>query len=90
MSSKLKIAGVSKVEKSYEKEITFTRGDETYYAHLYWESGEGFELTFIDSENKRVAMPEWAVNWQEEEQDLLYEESLAYTLDELTDLELAE
>jgi hypothetical protein len=28
MSNELKISGTSKVEKSYEKQITFTRGEE--------------------------------------------------------------
>ena len=84
MSNELKISGTSKVEKSYEKQITFTRGEETYYATLYWESNEGFDLTFINADGKPVTTPEWAVDW-EEESELYYEESLSFILDQLTD-----
>jgi len=90
MSNELKISGTSKVEKSYEKQITFTRGGSTYYARLYWESGEGFDLTFTNAEGESITTPKWAVDWEEEEQDLTYEESLAFTLDQLTDEKLEE
>jgi hypothetical protein len=83
MSNELKISGVSKVEKSYEKQITFTRGEETYYATLYWESNDGFELAFVNADGKGIDTPEWAINWEEEEI-----ESLEFTLDDLTDAEL--
>jgi hypothetical protein len=83
MALELKISGVSKVEKSYEKQITFTRGEETYYAALYWESNDGFELVFVNSRGEGVDTPEWAINWEEEEI-----ESLEFTLDDLTDAEL--
>ena len=84
MSNELKISGTSKVEKSYEKQITFTRGEETYYATLYWESNEGFDLTFKNADNETVTTPEWAVDW-EEESELHHEESLTFILDQLTD-----
>jgi|LauGreDrversion4_1035100.scaffolds.fasta_scaffold657130_2 hypothetical protein len=90
MSKELKISGVSKEERSYEKQITFTRGGSTYYARLYWESGEGFDLTFTNAEGESITTPKWAVDWEEEEQDLTYEESLAFTLDQLTDEKLEE
>jgi hypothetical protein len=84
MSNELKISGISKVEKSYEKQITFTRGEETYYATLYWESNEGFDLTFKNADNETVTTPEWAVDW-DEESELHNEDSLAFILDQLTD-----
>ena len=90
MSKELKISGVSKEERSYEKQIAFTLGGSTYYARLYWESGEGFDLTFTNAEGESITTPKWAVDWEEEEQDLTYEESLAFTLDQLTDEELAQ
>ena len=84
MSKELKISGVSKEERSYEKQITFTRGGSTYYARLYWESGEGFDLTFTNTEGESITTPKWAVDW-EEESELHYEESLSFILDQLTD-----
>jgi len=84
MSNELKISGVSKEERSYEKQITFTRGGSTYYARLYWESGEGFDLTFTNAEGESITTPKWAVDW-EEESELHYEESLSFILDQLTD-----
>jgi hypothetical protein len=90
MSKELKISYVSKEERSYEKQIIFTRGDYTYYARLYWESGEGFDITFTNADGKGITTPKWALDWEEKEQDLMYEESLAFTLDQLTDEQLVE
>ena len=84
MSKELKISGVSKEERSYEKQITFTRGGSTYYARLYWESGEGCDLTLTNAEGESITTPKWAVDW-EEESELHYEESLSFILDQLTD-----
>jgi len=86
MSKELKISGVSKEERSYEKQITFTRGGSTYYARLYWESGEGFDLTFTNAEGESITTPKWAVDWEDNNDG----ESLAYVLDGLTDEVLEE
>ena len=87
MSNELKVSSTSKVEKSYEKQITFTRGEETYYATLYWESNEGYELVFVNSYGNAIDTPEWAVDWEEESNEF-HEDSLAFILDELTDAEI--
>ena len=90
MNPNIKIEGVSKVEQSYSKEISFTYKGEPYVVSLYWESGEGFEINFLTPERGAyMDTPDWAVNWDEEE-GLFYEESLVYTLDELTDIVLEE
>lgn len=79
----MNINGVSKIDKRYLKEITFTHDDKEYSVNLYWDSDEGFDVTFIDHKYNQIPMPDWAVNWEDTE-----EESLAFTLDELTDIVL--
>lgn len=87
MSNEIKISGTTKEEKSYEKHITFTRGEYTYYATLYWESNDGYDLTFVNADGERIDTPEWAVNWEDESEEF-NEESLESILDELTDVEI--
>jgi len=69
------IKGVTKQETAYSKNMTITYEGEEYEVLLYWSSWEGYELSFVDSDE-----PEWAINWEDNN-----EESLAYTLDSLTD-----
>ena len=74
------IEGVSKEEVSYVKEMTITYDGQQYEVLLRWDKWDGYELDFIGSDN-----PEWAINWEDNN-----EESLAFTLDGLTDEVLEE
>jgi hypothetical protein len=69
------IEGVSKQETSYAKEMTITYDGQQYEVLLRWNNWDGYELDFINSDE-----PEWAIEWEDNN-----EESLAYTLDGLTD-----
>ena len=69
------IEGVSKEETSYAKEMTITYDGQQYEVLLRWNNWDGYELSFVGSDE-----PEWAVEWEDNN-----EESLAYTLDSLTD-----
>jgi len=69
------IEGVSKEETSYAKEMTITYDGQQYEVLLRWNNWDGYELDFINSDE-----PEWAIEWEDNN-----EESLAYTLDSLTD-----
>jgi len=69
------IEGVSKQETSYAKEMTITYDGQQYEVLLRWNNWDGYELDFINSDE-----PEWAIEWEDNN-----EESLAYTLDSLTD-----
>jgi hypothetical protein len=69
------IEGVSKQETAYSKSMTINYEGKEYEVLLYWSNWEGYELSFVGSDD-----PEWAVNWEDNN-----EESLAYTLDCLTD-----
>lgn len=74
------IEGVSKEEVSYVKEMTITYDGQQYEVLLRWDKWDGYELDFINSDT-----PEWAVEWEDN-----CEESLAFTLDGLTDEVLEE
>jgi hypothetical protein len=69
------IEGVSKEEVSYVKEMTITYDGQQYEVLLRWDKWDGYELDFINSDD-----PAWAVEWEDNN-----EESLAFTLDGLTD-----
>ena len=69
------IEGVTKQETAYTKLMTLTHEGEQYEVLLHWNNWDGYEIDFINSDE-----PEWAINWEDNS-----EESLAYTLDGLTD-----
>jgi hypothetical protein len=69
------IESVLKQETAYSKSMTINYEGKEYEVLLYWNSWDGYELSFEGSDD-----PEWAVNWEDNN-----EESLAYTLDCLTD-----
>lgn len=76
----IEISALSKEETSYDKEIIFTYEGQDYRVSLHWDKWDGYDLTFTEVEE-----PDWAINWEEGN-----EESLAYTLDGLTDEMLEE
>jgi hypothetical protein len=69
------IEGVSKEETSYAKEMLITYDGQQYEVLLRWNNWDGYELSFVGSDE-----PEWAIEWEDNN-----EESLAFTLDSLTD-----
>ena len=71
----MEIKGISKDETAYAKEMTISYEGEEYEVLLRWDNWDGYDLTFTNSNE-----PEWAINWEDNN-----EESLAYTLDCLTD-----
>jgi hypothetical protein len=71
----IKINGIVKEDTAYDKEITFTYEGEDYSVTLHWDKWDGYDLSFTD-----IDEPEWAINWEDSN-----EESLAFTLDGLTD-----
>jgi hypothetical protein len=77
----IKIKATTKEETAYDKRITFEREGVEYSVLLHWDSSDGYELNFLDAGNF-IPDPDWASEWQENPGD---EESLEYTLDNLTD-----
>ena len=71
----MEIEAISKSETAYSKEIIFSYEGERYKVDLYWNNQDGYDIDFVGSDE-----PEWASNWEDNN-----EESLAYTLDTLTD-----
>jgi hypothetical protein len=69
------IEDVTKQETAYTKSMTVNYEGEQYEILLYWNNWDGYEIDFINSDE-----PEWAINWEDNN-----EESLAFTLDGLTD-----
>lgn len=71
----IEIKGIVKEETAYDKEITFTYEGQEYAVCLHWDKWDGYDLTFTE-----VAEPEWAINWEDNN-----ENSLCFVLDDLTD-----
>jgi hypothetical protein len=71
----MEIKGVTKEETAYGKEMTISYEGQEYEVVLHWDKWDGYDVRFINAEE-----PEWAINWEDNN-----EESLAYTLDNLTD-----
>lgn len=76
----MEIETISKSETAYSKEIIFSYEGERYQIDLYWNNQDGYDIDFVGADE-----PEWATNWEDNN-----EESLAYTLDTLTDQTLEE
>jgi hypothetical protein len=79
---KIEIASATKEETAYDKWIIFNYEGQEYSVLLHWDKWDGFDLQFTESEfrSKWIDDPEWAVNWEDNN-----EQSLAYTLEELSD-----
>ena len=73
------IKQASKETTAWAKEITFEREGKEYSVTLYWDSYDGYDITF---KNKHNGTPEWAAMWEENNSN-----SLGYTLDELSETE---
>ena len=71
----MEIKGITKEETAYDKEMTISYEGQEYEVVLHWDKWDGYDLRFINSDT-----PEWAIDWDDNN-----EESLAYTLDGLTD-----
>jgi hypothetical protein len=74
------IESVLKQEMAYSKSMVINYEGKEYQVLLYWSNWEGYELDFIGLDE-----PEWAINWEDNN-----DESLAYTLDTLTDQTIEE
>jgi hypothetical protein len=75
----INIKDVSKEVTAWRKEITFEREGKEYSVTLYWDSYDGYDITF---KNKHNGTPKWA-------QDLIEvdngDENLYEMLDNLTE-----
>jgi hypothetical protein len=71
----IKIETIAKEETAFDKYVQFTYEGESYSALLHWDKWDGYDLTFTE-----IDEPEWAINWEDSN-----DESLAFTLDGLTD-----
>jgi hypothetical protein len=76
------ILSTGKTETAYDKRISFIYEGQEYLVDLHWDTHDGYDLSFTDTTAvyKFIPDPEWANDWTNE-----IGESLAYTLDELSD-----
>jgi hypothetical protein len=82
----IKVSSVKKEDTAWDKHIRLTYEDKEYLAILHWDKWDGYELiSFIDPSGKWIDTPEWAINWEENN-----EKSLNYVLDELSDEKIEE
>ncbi len=55
----IEVGAVLKTETAYDKDITFTRDGVEYRVILHWDSHDGYEATWLDSEARFMSSPEW-------------------------------
>ena len=65
----IEIGSILKTETAYDKDITFIREGVEYRVILHWDSHDGYEATWLDSEARFVSSPEW----QDDDQHRLWE-----------------
>lgn len=75
------IKQANKETTAWAKEIMFEREGKEYHATLYWDSYDGYDITF---HNKTNSTPEWAKNVYDYE-DSSGDENLYEILDNLTE-----
>jgi hypothetical protein len=83
MMSDLTIKEASKEVTAWSKDITFEREGKTYSVTLYWDSYDGYDITF---KNKTNSTPKWAKDLYDYE-DSNGDENLYEILDNLTEKE---
>jgi hypothetical protein len=83
MMSDLTIKSTSTTYTGYSKDITFEREGKTYSVTLYWDSYDGYDITF---KNKTNSTPKWAKDLYDYE-DSSGDENLYEILDNLTESE---
>lgn len=81
------VESVTKEDTAYDKYIQFTYKGESYSVLLHWDKHEGYEITFteLDKIYQWIDDPEWATNWDDNNDTVL-----AFVLDDLTDETLEE
>ena len=77
------IKEASKEVTAWSKDITFDREGKIYSVTLYWDSYEGYDITF---KNKTNSTPKWAKDLYDYE-DSSGDENLYEILDNLTESE---
>ena len=81
----IEIKSVTKEETAYDKYVQFTYEGESYSVLLHWDKYDGYEITFtqLDKIYTWIEDPEWAINWDDNNDTVL-----AFVLDDLTDVRL--
>jgi hypothetical protein len=55
----IEVGSILKTETAYDKDITFTRDGMEYRVIVHWDSHDGYEATWLDSEARFVGEPDW-------------------------------
>jgi len=71
----MKVDTVEQQVTASTKKMIVTYEEQEYEVYLYWNNCDGYEIDFIGADT-----PEWAIEWDDNN-----DESLAYTLDSLSD-----
>jgi hypothetical protein len=58
---------INKSVESYTLEVNIEEEGQTYRASIHYDTGDGFEVTFLDDKGKIIAKPQWAIDYEEEE-----------------------
>lgn len=61
----MKVKVTDKEVLSYRLDIEIERDGETYQASIYYDTYDGYEVTFIDALGRRTTQPKWATDLEE-------------------------
>ena len=67
----MKVNLVIKTVFSWVKHLKIEVEGVTYNARLYWDTHDGFDLSFYDSEGKPIVWPKWAEDYDNAMRDLI-------------------
>jgi hypothetical protein len=57
----IEVGSVIKTETSYDKDINFIREGKEYRVIVHWDTHDGYEATWLDSEARFISVPDWAL-----------------------------
>lgn len=65
MKHLLEVGAMSKTTTAYDKDYDLTIDGVEYRVILHWDDVNGFESTWLDSENRFTTSPDWV--WEDDE-----------------------
>jgi hypothetical protein len=66
----MKVQLVMKDSFSWVKHLKIVVEGVTYNARLYWDTHDGFDLTFYNNEGERIEWPKWAEDYDNAMRDI--------------------
>lgn len=78
MSTEIQVGSLLKTETAYDKDMNLTYDGQEIRVILHWDDHDGFDIQWLDSQNRWTTQPAWADKIEESD-----EMSIGYFLDSL-------